>query len=151
MAAPDQYPVEDYLCLALNRTARAAVSAYRPWLAELGLTYPQYLVMRLLWQRGSLPVGEIGGVLGLDYGTLSPLLKRLDGAGLLSRRRRIDDERAVDVALTDAGRALEARAAEIPERFACALGLSMAEARQLRVLLDRVAVSLVESGGSASA
>ena len=142
MMATPEIPIEDYICLALYRTSRAMTGLYRELLADLDLTYPQYLVMRLLWQRGTLAVGEIGEVLGLDYGTLSPLLKRLQSAGLIERRRRSDDERSVDIALTPSGRALEAQSLEIPEKLDCALGLDDEDALALRRQLARLGASI---------
>src|SRR3989442_3417550 len=102
--APDGLGLDDQLCFALYAASRAVTAAYRPLLAELDLTYPQYLVMLVLWERGSGTVKELGDALELDYGTLSPLLKRLEAAGLVHRERRPEDERSVRVALT-AGRA----------------------------------------------
>ena len=139
MKANTQIPVEDYICLALYRASRAVTGLYRDLLADLDLTYPQYLVMRLLWQRGTLAVGQIGEALGLDYGTLSPLLKRLQSAGLIQRRRRSDDERSVDIALTSRGRALETRSLEIPDKLTCALGLDEHDALALRRQLSQLA------------
>ena len=141
----DEIPIEDYICLALYRASRTVTGLYRELLVGLDLTYPQYLVMRLLWQRGALGVGEIGNVLGLDYGTLSPLLKRLGAMGLIERRRRSDDERSVDIALTPDGRALEARSLEIPTQLSCALDLDddevMALTHTLSQLIDSVGTS----------
>src|SRR4029079_16892064 len=94
---PAEIPVSDYLCLSLQVAGRAVDGMYRRLLAELDLTYPQYVVMRVLWQRGPLGVKETGPVLDLDSGTLSPLLKRLESAGLVTRTRRRDDERAVEI------------------------------------------------------
>src|SRR5688500_18985364 len=96
----DEVPIEDYVCLALYTASRSVTGLYRELLRDLDLTYPQYLVMRLLWQRGSAPVKDVGAVLALDYGTLSPLLKRLEARGLVRRVRRPDDERSVEVQLT---------------------------------------------------
>lgn len=142
MTTNHEIPIEDYICLALYRASRAVTGLYRELLAELGLTYPQYLVMRLLWQRSALAVGEIGRVLGLDYGTLSPLLKRLQSAGLIERRRRSDDERSVEIALTANGRALEAQSLEIPDKLNCALGLDEGDALALRRQLSKLTASL---------
>lgn len=142
MGTNNEIPIEDYICLALYRASRAVTGLYRDLLADLGLTYPQYLVMRLLWQRGTLGIGEIGNVLGLDYGTLSPLLKRLHTAGLIDRTRRDDDERSVDVALTSKGLALEARSLEIPEKLNCALGLNESDALVLKRTLSQLTTSV---------
>ena len=103
------------LCFSLYRASRAVTRAYRPLLEELGLTYPQYLVMLVLWQEdGPVGVNDIGARLGLDSGTLTPLLRRLDHAGLVTRARSADDERQVVVSLTETGRALEKRATCVP-------------------------------------
>lgn len=142
MGTNNEIPIEDYICLALYRASRAVTGLYRDLLADLGLTYPQYLVMRLLWQRGTLGIGEIGNVLGLDYGTLSPLLKRLHTAGLIDRTRRDDDERSVDVALTSKGLSLEARSLEIPEKLNCALGLNESDALALKRTLSQLTTSV---------
>ena len=142
MTTTEEMPIEDYICLALYRASRAVTGLYRELLADLDLTYPQYLVMRLLWQRGTLAVGEIGEVLGLDYGTLSPLLKRLQSAGLIERRRRSDDERSVEIALTPEGRVLEARARDIPEKLECALGLNDDDMLALKQQLAQLTASI---------
>ena len=107
-------PIDEYVCLALYTASRAVTGLYRELLDELELTYPQYLVMRLLWQRGPVPVKDIAATLQLDYGTVSPLLKRLEAAGLLRRTRRRDDERSVEIALTEAGQAMRAKADNVP-------------------------------------
>src|SRR5436305_13731373 len=104
------------VCFALYAASRAVINAYRPLLDEVGLTYPQYLVLLVLWQRGPQPVKNLGAALHLDSGTLSPLLKRLESAGLVRRERRAEDERSVLVTLTDAGRELERAARHIPYR-----------------------------------
>src|SRR4051794_5484100 len=93
--------IDDMLCFALYATSRATLDIYRPLLDEMGLTYPQYLVMLILWERGACSVKDIGNLLHLDSGTLSPLLKRLEAAGFIKRRRRTDDERVVDISLTE--------------------------------------------------
>ena len=142
MTTNNQIPIEDYICLALYRASRTVTGLYRELLTDLGLTYPQYLVMRLLWQRGTLAVGEIGDALGLDYGTLSPLLKRLQSAGLIERRRRTDDERSVEIALTPEGHALEAHSLEIPDKLNCALGLNERDALALQQKLSQLTASL---------
>src|SRR3954465_4538626 len=115
--------LDDQLCFALYAASRAVTNAYRPLLAELDLTYPQYLVMLVLWQRGTSTVKALGDALQLDYGTLSPLLKRLEAAGLVRRERRPDDERSVRVVLTDAGAALRGRAEAVPPAIGAVMGL----------------------------
>ncbi|MER5464771.1 MarR family transcriptional regulator [Streptomyces sp. NPDC002668] len=134
--------LDDQLCFALYSASRAVTAAYRPVLAELELTYPQYLVMLAVWERGEVPMKELGAALGLDYGTLSPLLKRLESAGLLRRERQPEDERLVMVAATERGEALRARAEQVPTAMGRRYGLTADEAGrlrdQLRDLVDRL-------------
>ena len=107
-------------------------AAYRPILTELNLTYPQYLVLLVLWEEDRVTVGQLGERLQLDSGTLSPLLKRLEANGLVRRERSQSDERLVDVTLTDAGRRLERRAQCIPQRVFPSTGLTEHDAADLR-------------------
>lgn len=133
--APPSAPptaLDDQLCFALYSASRAVTAAYRPVLAELGLTYPQYLVMLAVWERGEVPMKDLGEALGLDYGTLSPLLKRLQTAGLVRRERRTDDERLVTVAATERGAALRERAERVPTAMGRRYGMSAEEANRLR-------------------
>ena len=131
------------VCFAgMYSASRAATAAYRPMLDGFGLTYPQYLVMLVLWEDEPRSVRELGEELGLDSGTLSPLLKRLESLGFVERRRSAADERRVEVFLTDAGTALSARATGIPQRLADAAGLSPAELDQLRETLARLTAAL---------
>jgi DNA-binding MarR family transcriptional regulator len=124
--------LDQHLCFALYSATRAMTAAYRPVLSELNLTYPQYLVLVVLWEEGPVTVGRLGQRLYLDSGTLSPLLKRLEANGFLERRRSKTDERQVEIVLTDAGRALEERAQCIPEQLFGNTGLSVDDAEQLR-------------------
>jgi DNA-binding MarR family transcriptional regulator len=130
------------VCFALYSASRAATAVYRPMLERLGLTYPQYLVLLLLWERDRATVRELGEALELDSGTLSPLLKRLEAAGLLTRRRSADDERRVEIELTADGAALQKRAADVPQRLAEASGLSHSELDQLRGTLGKLTAAL---------
>lgn len=130
-AANQDLQLDEQLCFAIYSTSRSITDAYRPLLAELGLTYPQYLVMLVLWERDGRQVKEISAALDLDYGTLSPLLKRIEAAGLIGRIRSRDDERGVAVTLTDKGERLRARAAEIPAIIGCAMGVSTEARREL--------------------
>src|SRR3954465_14583834 len=98
--------LEDQICFALYAASRSVTAVYRPLLDRLGLTYPQYLVMLALWERGASAIKEISAAPHLAYGTLTPLLKRLEALGYVRRRRRADDERAVSITLTDEGAAL---------------------------------------------
>jgi MarR family transcriptional regulator, organic hydroperoxide resistance regulator len=141
-ARDPEIPIDDYLCLALYTASRAVTGRYRELLDGLDLTYPQYLVMRLLWQRGTVPVKDIGTALALDYGTLSPLLKRLEARGLVRRTRRSDDERSVAIALTEEGEAMRADAERVPNRLTCALGLDERETDELRATLQRLTASV---------
>jgi DNA-binding MarR family transcriptional regulator len=130
------------VCFALYSASRAATAVYRPVLDDLGLTYPQYLVMLVLWEDEPRGVKELGDELGLDSGTLSPLLKRLEALGLVERRRSGEDERRVAIHLTPAGRSLSGKAAAIPQRLADAAGLSAAELEQLRLTLGKLTAAL---------
>ena len=140
---PDEFLLEEQACFALYAASRAVTDTYRPLLGELGLTYPQYLVLLVLWESDSRPVKEIGEALHLDYGTLSPLLKRLEANGMVTRARLATDERTVVVSLTEDGRAVRTRAAAIPSAIGCALGLEDAERRQLIDTLRRLTASTV--------
>lgn len=123
--------LDNQLCFALHSTSLLMTKVYKPLLQALGLTYPQYLAMMVLWEEDGLTVGEISSRLLTDPGSLTPLLKRLEGEGLLSRTRSREDERVVVVELTDAGRALQDKAMGIPQ---CILGASGLELEQLRKL-----------------
>jgi DNA-binding MarR family transcriptional regulator len=124
--------LSDQLCFAVYSAGHAFNRVYKPHLERLGLTYPQYLVMLVLWERDGLAVKAIGERLGLDSGTLTPLLKRLEGAGHVVRARDPEDERSVRVALTDKGRALRAKAEGVPFALGCAMGKSLPEIVGLR-------------------
>jgi DNA-binding MarR family transcriptional regulator len=123
--------LEDFLCFAVYTASHALNRAYKPLLEPLGLTYPQYLVMVALWREDDQTVGGLGQRLALESSTLTPLLKRLEAAGLLARRRDTLDERQVRIALTPAGRRLRARAAGVPACIQAATGLGDRELRQL--------------------
>ena len=131
------FNLDQRLCLALYTASRAMTARYRVALSGIGLTYPQYLVM-LLWEEDNQTVGQLGARLSLDSGTLSPLLKRLTTAGLVTRHRRVEDERSVAIALTDAGRALRDKADAISEDIICALDLDRAEFADLKAKLNLV-------------
>jgi DNA-binding MarR family transcriptional regulator len=135
MKTPPQLLLDNQLCFLFHRISRDLTAAYRPLLAELGLTYPQYLVMLVLWERDGLGVGEIGERLCLDSGTLSPLLRRMEAVGLLSRVRDATDERRVTIHLTHAGRALQEQAEAIPTSVA---GLLVDDLPGYRALHDQL-------------
>jgi DNA-binding MarR family transcriptional regulator len=143
--------LDDQLCFALYAASRALTARYRPMLDELGVTYPQYLVLMLLWEEDGQTVGQLGSRLALDSGTLSPLLKRLTSAGLVTRHRRADDERSVSVRLTDAGRALEVPACSISAEMIGALALDKQEFAELRNLLRTITERISDNRQTASA
>ncbi|MCX4915071.1 MarR family winged helix-turn-helix transcriptional regulator [Streptomyces sp. NPDC060011] len=134
--------LDQQICFSLNAASRAFGGVYRVILKDLGLTYPQYLVMLVLWEHGELPVKRLGEHLRLDSGTLSPLLKRLEAAGLVLRERSTRDERSVQVRLTEEGGALRERAVSVPRRIAAATGADLEEIRELRDRLDRLTAAL---------
>ncbi|WP_428421287.1 MarR family winged helix-turn-helix transcriptional regulator [Methylibium sp.] len=139
------------LCFALHSSSLAMTRRYRPVLDALGLTYPQYLVMLALWERDGLSVSRLGERLFLDSGTLTPLLKRLQAAGLLTRERAAADERRVVVTLTPAGRTLRRRALGIPATLAGATGCAPDELASLTTTLQRLRTVLGAPEVSAAA
>ncbi|MEO5670333.1 MAG: MarR family transcriptional regulator [Ramlibacter sp.] len=135
--------LDNQLCFALYSTSLAMTKLYKPMLEDLGLTYPQYLVMLVLWERDGLMVSELGERLYLDSGTLTPLLKRLEGAGFIARIRAVEDERRVHITLTAAGRRLKARAQKIPNCVLNASKCSISELVQLKRQLHGLREQLV--------
>jgi DNA-binding MarR family transcriptional regulator len=136
---------EDMLCFELHAASRAMTAVYRPLLKDLGLTYPQYLVMVLLWEEEPRLVNELGSSLELDSGTLSPLLKRLEASGLILRQRRAADERELEVTLTEAGNELRERARHLPTAVERATGLSPDEMDEFVGKLASLRASLYHS------
>jgi DNA-binding MarR family transcriptional regulator len=139
---PERSILKHQVCFSLYAASRAATAVYRPMLESLGLTYPQYLVMLLLWERDGVSVRELGEELDLDSGTLSPLLKRMEASGLLERRRQPDDERKVAIHLTAPGARLREQAATVPAQIAAAAGLTPNELEQLTLTLAKVTGAL---------
>ncbi|MEU3437670.1 MarR family transcriptional regulator [Streptomyces sp. NPDC006863] len=137
--------LDHQVCFSLHAASRAFGGYYRRALKGLGLTYPQYLVMLVLWERGPQSVKVIGERLRLDSGTLSPLLKRLESAGMVRRERSREDERSVVIDLTDEGAALRERALSVPRGVLAATGLSLEEVLGLQELLRRVTGALGEA------
>jgi MarR family transcriptional regulator, organic hydroperoxide resistance regulator len=127
--------LENQLCFALYSTSLAMTRVYKPLLDEIGLTYPQYLAMLVLWEKDGLMVSELGERLYLDSGTLTPLLKRLETSGLIARIRAVEDERRVHITLTAAGRKIKAKAAKIP---GCILSASQCSIPELMTLTQQV-------------
>lgn len=144
---PDPLSLDRQLCFALYSTSLAMTKRYRPLLDVLGLTYPQYLVMLSLWEKDSVTVSALGERLHLDSGTLTPLLKRLEQAGLLSRRRDEGDERRVLVSLSLDGRALRGRALRIPVQLQHSLACDNAELADLVRRLSSLRARLNAPGG----
>ena len=134
----DPLRLERQVCFALVVASRSVLGVYRPLLEPLGLTHPQYLVMLALWGETPLSVGRIGSLLQLDSPTLSPLLKRLEAAGLITRTRSGDDERQVHIDLTDEGKALREKALAIPPAVVEKLGMEIPELEALHAALTRV-------------
>lgn len=137
--------LDHQVCFSLHAASRAFGGVYRDALKDLGLTYPQYLVMLVLWEDGPQPVKAIGERLRLDSGTLSPLLKRLETAGLVRRERSAADERSVTVQLTDAGAQLRERALPVPRRILASTGMTVEEILTLQGLLGRLTGALDEA------
>ncbi|MFF4249532.1 MarR family winged helix-turn-helix transcriptional regulator [Streptomyces sp. NPDC001822] len=139
----DAMPLLDkHLCFTLYAASRAITGVYRPLLEPLGLTYPQYLVMITLGEHGSLTVKELVALLQLDYGTVTPLIKRLEANGLLTRSRQADDERIVHVALTQQGTELHTRLSSVPPAIGEAAGLTHDEVTTLQGLARRMTTNI---------
>lgn len=137
--------LDTQFCFALYSASLAMTKTYKPLLDKLGLTYPQYLVMLVLWQDDGLLVKAIGEKLFLDSGTLTPLLKRLEASGFIVRTRDLQDERQVRITLTREGRALKRRAQDIPRQVLCASGQSEQAVTALRSQLAKVRDDLVRN------
>jgi len=133
--------LEQMICFQLHAASRAMTGIYRPALEAHGITYPQYVALRVIWHRGSVTVRDLGHALNLDSGTLSPLLKRLEAQGLVTRERGTHDERTVTIRPTAAGAELRHQLADLPERLACAVDLTHDEFTQLHHLLSRIRAS----------
>jgi DNA-binding MarR family transcriptional regulator len=141
---PDRsdFVLDEQLCFALHSASRAMTGCYRPLLEDIGLTYSQYAVMLVLWEHGSVSLGVLSGRLQLDSGTLSPLLKRLEAEGLITRQRRREDERTMQLTLTPAGWGLRDRAAAVQSRVQEATGLTPTELAAMRDDLNALAARL---------
>jgi DNA-binding MarR family transcriptional regulator len=134
----DLLRLDRQVCFALAVAARNVIALYRPVLEPLGLTHPQYLVMLALWERSPLTVREIGQLISLEPATLSPLLKRLESAGLVTRDRHPEDDRALAITLTERGRLLREQALQVPPRIVATLGMDVEELQALHASLGRV-------------
>ncbi|GAB3271871.1 MarR family winged helix-turn-helix transcriptional regulator [Arthrobacter pigmenti] len=150
----DDLLLERQLCFALSVASRSVIAAYRPVLAPMGITHPQYLVMLALWERSPRSVKDISAALRLENATISPLLKRLEATGLITRHRRPGNQRSIDVELTAKGKELREDAKQVPVIMAERLGLNVQDAMQLNSMMHRVitaAQSATENDAEANA
>jgi transcriptional regulator, MarR family len=138
----DMLKLENQLCFPLYACSREIVKKYHPHLDEIGLTYTQYIVMMVMWDKNRLSVKELGEKLYLDSGTLTPVLKSLESKGFVTRKRSSEDERVLIVEITDGGEALKERAAEIPPKIACCVTLTPEEAAELHRMLYKILGSM---------
>jgi DNA-binding MarR family transcriptional regulator len=135
--------LDNQVCFPLHAASRMMVNAYRPLLDELGITYPQYLVLLVLWENDGLSVGQIGERLYLDSGTLTPLLKRMEQQMLVKRKRDAEDDRVVLNYLTPQGKALKRRASNVPVKMLCNAKLQVSELKPMREMLSRLIQALL--------
>lgn len=135
---PHNLSLENHLCFSLYACSRAILRLYRPYLDELKLTYPQYLVLVTLWDKKVCTIKELGEALDLDTGTLTPLLKRMEAAGLIERNRDKGDERVVNIHITEAGKALQEKAACIPDSLLRASGMTEEELGEINATITRL-------------
>tara|TARA_R110000868_G_scaffold224886_2_gene477098 strand:- start:1160 stop:1585 length:426 start_codon:yes stop_codon:yes gene_type:complete len=134
----DLLKLDSQLCFPIYALSREITNLYRPILEQLDLTYPQYLVLLVLWENKSQTVNQIGGKLQLDNGTLTPLLKRLEVKGILTRTRSISDERVVIISLTSLGESLKEKAQCVPQEIVQALNVSIEDLKQLKVAIESI-------------
>ena len=139
--------LEEHLCFSLYACSRAILRLYRPYLDELQLTYPQYLVLVTLWEKQHSTIKELGEALDLDTGTLTPLLKRMEAAGLIERRRDTADERVVNISITPEGKELQKKAACVPQSLLVASGMEIEELTQLNAMIMRLLEHVNTSSG----
>lgn len=136
--------LDEHLCFSVYVLHREIMQCYRPILKDIGLTYPQYITMMTLWEKDDLTVNQVGEILKLDNGTLTPLLKRLESKGYLTRKRSTEDERVVKIYLTEKGRKLKGKATCIPTELAKVMNLNLEDMQQLKTLSDKVARQISE-------
>ncbi|WP_372649967.1 MarR family winged helix-turn-helix transcriptional regulator [Draconibacterium sp.] len=134
----DELKLKSQVCFPVYALSREIVNVYRPILEEIDLTYPQYLVMMVLWENEPQKVNEIGDKLNLDNGTITPLLKRMAAKGLISRKRNTKDERVVEISLTEGGKQLQTKAAEVPQKVVTAMGITPEDLMQLKDLVVKI-------------
>ena len=136
--------LSEQLCFSLYTAQRLVTAAYRPILDALGLTYSQYVAMLVLWESAPITMGELGERLGLDYGTVTPLVKRLEAAGLITREKRPEDQRSVRLRLTDAGADLRTRAVDVPDTIAEVMALETEEFTILKDSLEHLSENVAK-------
>ncbi|QBF32549.1 MarR family winged helix-turn-helix transcriptional regulator [Thalassococcus sp. S3] len=139
---PDAPLLQDQLCFALYATSRAFTKAYAELLSDLGVTYPQYLTLLVLWQHGDLGVQQIAEKLEIEGATATPMIKRMEALGLVTRTRSKADERSVVVSLTNAGQALREKASDIPERLGCLVNVGGDQAQKLIKELNAIRLGI---------
>ncbi|MCJ0976952.1 MarR family winged helix-turn-helix transcriptional regulator [Rhodococcus sp. ARC_M12] len=144
----NELALDRQVCFALYSASRATTAVYRPMLEELGVTYPQYLVLLVLWEKDGRGVKDICAELDLDTGTLSPMLKRLEGLGFIERRRLSTDERRVEIHLTETGSAMRAKALDIPRKLAEKTGMNVDDLVKLKESLDALTSALHHTDSS---
>jgi DNA-binding MarR family transcriptional regulator len=144
----NELALDRQVCFALYSASRATTAVYRPMLDKLGVTYPQYLVLLVLWEKDGRGVKDICAELDLDTGTLSPMLKRLEGLGFIERRRLSSDERRVEIHLTETGSALRAEALDIPRKLAEKTGMDVGDLVKLKESLDALTSALHHTDSS---
>lgn len=143
----DEYlRLDNQLCFLFYSVSRAITRMYGPLLEELGVTYPQYLVLLILWENDNIEVNRITELLHMDTGTVSPMLKRLEASGFILRQRSSDDERRVIISLTKAGRKLKVKAASVPAELFCKTGLTIDEYSRLKAELSQILRRMEEKG-----
>ena len=138
----EQLKLANQVCFPIYSLAKEIVSRYRPFLEELDLTYPQYLVLLVLWEQDNLTVSKIGEHLNLDSGTLTPLLKRLEQKNIISRRRSSEDERIVNITLTEEGVKLKEKATSVPQKLSSSMNVSKEELIELKRIIENLLLNI---------
>ncbi|MDR6515894.1 MarR family winged helix-turn-helix transcriptional regulator [Chryseobacterium camelliae] len=144
MESPENLKLENQICFPLYVIAKEITGLYRPFLDELDITYPQYLVMMVLWEQDGMTVSCIGEKLYLDSGTLTPLLKRLEAKGLITRKRKKEDERVVEICVTEAGKQLKSRACSVPEKIIASTKVDPEDLIRLKESVQNIIKTLKE-------
>ncbi|WP_294212850.1 MarR family transcriptional regulator [uncultured Chryseobacterium sp.] len=144
MEAPENLKLENQICFPLYVIAKEITGLYRPFLDELDMTYPQYLVMMVLWEHDGMTVSCIGEKLYLDSGTLTPLFKRLEAKGLITRQRKKEDERVVEIFITEAGKQLKSRACSVPEKIIASTKVDPEDLIRLKESVQNIIKTLKE-------